>query len=185
LSWRNVTRSCILAQLQRPDVGRDAPAIARRNLRTVFRHDAEAVGHDVEEISDWRLAQTLDVIRRRTAESARGDKSITIPHASVTGRAIDIETFASACQDFGGRREGQIIARGVADLARIEIGVFVEIAARDRAVDRHAGRAIISEEIALRHGPVIRLNVHIDTASGGNGNQRHERGQNYSEVRNR
>ena len=45
----------VLRELQRPDVGGDRPAILRRNLRGVARHDGEAVRHHVEEVSDRNL----------------------------------------------------------------------------------------------------------------------------------
>ena len=51
---RHVGRRRVLAQLQRADVGDDRPAIARRDLRPVVRHRAEAVGHHVEEVADRR-----------------------------------------------------------------------------------------------------------------------------------
>ena len=54
----------VLRQLQRTDVGGDRPAILGRDLRGVARHDAEAVGHDVEEVADRHLAQPLLVVAR-------------------------------------------------------------------------------------------------------------------------
>src|SRR5208282_6448017 len=116
-----------------------------------------AVAHDVEKVADRCFAQTLDVIRRRTAESARGDEATTIADASVTRRAVDVETLASASKNFGGHRERHIVARIAADFSSVEVTIFAEVAASDRALDRHAGGAIIGEEIALRQGPVIRL----------------------------
>ena len=87
LSRRHIRHGRVLAQLQRPDVGHDAPAVARRNLRSVVGHDAEAVGHDVEEISQRRLAQPLDVVRRRLArKAARRHRAIAIADAA-SGRA--------------------------------------------------------------------------------------------------
>src|ERR1019366_2578983 len=99
--------------------------------------------------------------------SACGDEATTIANAPVTRRAVDIETLASARQNFGGYRERHKVAGSVADFSRVQVGVFVEIAARHRALDRQAGRATVRKEIALRHGPVIRLQVHIEAASGG------------------
>src|SRR5208337_4247061 len=143
LSCGNVARGCILAKLQRADVSGDAPSIARRNLRAIFRHRAVAIGHDVKEVSNRYFAQTLDVIRRRTLESARRNEAIAIADASVTRRAVNVETLASAGKNFGGRRERQIVAGGAADPSRVEVSVFVEIAACHRALDRQAGGPIV------------------------------------------
>ena len=62
---RHVVHRRALAQLQRADVGGDRPAIGHRHLRRIVLHRAEAVGHDVEEVADGRVAQALLVIRRR------------------------------------------------------------------------------------------------------------------------
>ena len=47
----NIRRRRILAQLQRPDVRHDRPAVCRRHLRRVVRHRAIAVRHHVEEVA--------------------------------------------------------------------------------------------------------------------------------------
>ena len=62
LSRGNVGGAGVLAQLQGADVGHDGPAVPGRNLRCVVGHGAEAVGDHVEEVSQRRLAQALDVV---------------------------------------------------------------------------------------------------------------------------
>src|SRR6185503_15491899 len=62
-SWRSRRNgpSCrigcgrILAQLQRPDVGDDLPAVFGRDLHGVIGHRSKAVRHYVEEITERRL----------------------------------------------------------------------------------------------------------------------------------
>src|ERR1700678_3116664 len=95
----------------------------------------------------------------------------------MTGRARNIEAFASAGQNFGSHRERHIVAVIVADSSAVEVSVLVQIAARHRTLDRRTGGAGVSKEVALRQGPVIRLDVHVLTASGGHGDQRQERGE--------
>ena len=76
------------------DVGHNRPAISRRNLRCIVRHGAEAVGHHVEEISQRRFAQALDVIRRRARKPRARNHAVAVAHTRVAGRAINVEALA-------------------------------------------------------------------------------------------
>ena len=94
LARRDVGGGGVLAQLQRPDVGGNAPAITRRNLGGIILHDAVSVGHHVEEIADRSFPQPLDVIGRRLArEAARWDEAVAVAHAGVARRAVNIEAL--------------------------------------------------------------------------------------------
>src|ERR1035438_3023507 len=62
LARRDIGGRGVLAQLQRPDVGRDAPAVAGRNLRGIIEHDSESIGHYVVEISQRNFLQPGNVI---------------------------------------------------------------------------------------------------------------------------
>ena len=123
LSGRHFSLGRVLAELQRSDISYDRPTIARLNLRRVIRHGAESIGHHVEEISQRRLAQPLDVIGRRPAEPALWDHSVAIPEPGVTGGAINIEPFTAASQNFLANREGHEIAGRVAYFPRVKIRV--------------------------------------------------------------
>ena len=182
MSIGNIALWRILAQLQRADVSRDTPSVARGNLRRVVWHDAIAIRIDVEQIPDGDFAQTVNVKRRRTPEPARGNEAIAVANASVTGRAVDVVTLASSFKNINGHRERHVVARIVADFPSVKVSVFAQIAAGNRAVDRHSRGATVREEIALRQGPVVGLQVHVEAASRGPGNQRQQRGQNSSEV---
>src|SRR5437588_3671958 len=48
LRFRHFSQSCVLAQLQRSDIGGDAPAVFHPDLGRVVRHSTEAVGHHVK-----------------------------------------------------------------------------------------------------------------------------------------
>ena len=142
----HIGRGRALAQLQRTNVGHDAPAIARRNLRSIIRHGPEAVGHHIEKISQWRFLQALRVIRRRLAEAALDDHSVAIPNSRVTRRAIDIEALLPARQHVFCNRERHVIAGILAHLPGIEIRVFVKLSARNRALDRISRRTQIANK---------------------------------------
>src|ERR1700757_2331831 len=91
--------SRMLAQLQRADVGDDAPAVARRNLRRVVGHNAEALGHDVEDVAHRRLLQALDVERgRSTREPACGNVAVSVSQSRMARRAINIEADTAALE---------------------------------------------------------------------------------------
>ena len=164
---RNVGGGGCLAQLQSADVGHNGPAILRRDLRRVVGHGTEAVGDHVEQISQRRLAQTLNVIRRRLArEATRWNHAVAIAHAGMTGSAINVVALLSAGQKFVGDRKGHVVSGIVADLSGIEIGVFVQLAAGDRALDRRTRRTQVGIEIARGQRLEARLVVHILTAAG-------------------
>src|SRR6266404_2647968 len=69
---------CVLAELQCPDVGRDAPSIVRFNARGVTRHRAEAIRNYVEEVTHRRLAQFVGVIRSRLPETSPHDHAVPV-----------------------------------------------------------------------------------------------------------
>ena len=86
----------MLTPLQNPNIGDNLPAVFRLNLRGVVRHGAESVADHVVKITGGRLAEPVDVIRRRRPQSAPRDDPVTIADSSVTRRAVDIKTFLAA-----------------------------------------------------------------------------------------
>ncbi len=168
LALRDVGRGGVLAQLQRPDVGGNAPAITGRNLRGIILHDAVSVGHHVEEIADRSFHQPLNVIRRRLFRETPGwDEAVAIPESGVARRTVDVVTLAAAVHYVLRYGERHVLARGVADLAGIEIGVGAFIAAGHGSFDQGPSGALVGKEIALGQRVVARLHVHIETAASG------------------
>ena len=100
----------------------------------------------------------------------------------MAGRAGNVEALAPAGNHFSRHWKRHVISWSVSYFSRVQISVFVEIATRHCSIDRQAGGTIVVEEIALRQGPVVRLYVHILTASGGEGNKCQQRGQNFSQI---
>src|SRR6185436_20415217 len=96
LAGWNVCERGVLAELKRADVGDDRPSIGGGDLRRVVGHGAEAVGDDVEKVSDGRLAKAVLVIRRRTAIAAPHDHPVALAGTPMTGRAKDVEALLAA-----------------------------------------------------------------------------------------
>ena len=67
---RSIIHGCVLAQLERTDVGHNRPPVVDRYLRGVARHRAEPIGHHVKEVTDRSLAQCIRVIRGWRIKSA-------------------------------------------------------------------------------------------------------------------
>ena len=112
--------------------------------------------------------QARDVERRRLAgESARGDEAVAVPEARVAGSAENVEALAAVGQDFFGDGEGHDVAGIVADLAGVEISVFVELAAGDCTFNERTGGSLVGVEIAAGERVLARLHVHVDAAGGG------------------
>src|SRR5262249_38688602 len=82
---------CVLAQLQRANIGNHLPAIFRRQLIGITRHRAEAIGDDIVKMAGRRFAQAILMIGRRVAESAQRDHSVSIAELSMTGQTGDIK----------------------------------------------------------------------------------------------
>src|SRR5579864_8135743 len=119
----------VLAELQRANIRDDAPPVAWRNLSCVIRHGAEAFAHDLEKISERRLAQTLFVIGRWMPEAALRDHSVSIASARMARRTINIEAFASAIQVGLSNGKWHVVAGIVAHLPRVKIRVLMKLAA--------------------------------------------------------
>src|SRR6266700_6427418 len=128
-------------------VSHDAPTITWRNLGGVIRHRAEAIGHHVEEISKRRFAKTVLMIRGRLLVSTFHDHSIAVANAGVTRGTINVEALASARENIFSHGKWHVIARIGANLASIEIGVFMELAARHRAIYWRTRRTQILVEV--------------------------------------
>src|SRR5579872_3713451 len=90
----------------------------------------------------------------------------------MTRRAVDVEAFASALEDFLGDREGHDIAGIGTDFAGIEIGIGSQLAAGDCAFNRRARGTVIGIEVAVRQGILTGLHVHVEAA--GSGKRRNE-----------
>src|SRR5262245_45640315 len=91
---------CVLAELQHPDVGRNQPSIAYRNLLGVALHRAEAVRDHVEEVADAFLAQPIVVIARGLTQTTLHHHAVAVTEPSVTRRAVDIESLLAALELF-------------------------------------------------------------------------------------
>src|SRR5438045_9789088 len=86
----------VLAVLERADVRDDRPPIARRNLRAVVGHRAEAVRDHVEEVANVRVPKSIAVIRRRLLVPPLHDDAIAAPRAIVAGAAVDVVAFLAS-----------------------------------------------------------------------------------------
>ena len=86
LSSGNVRRGGVPGSIAARGCRPRSPSGRGRNLRRVIRHGAEAVGHHVEEISQGRLAQALDVIRRRLARETTRTESRRCRRRCGSGR---------------------------------------------------------------------------------------------------
>src|SRR5882672_6482089 len=69
---------CVTAELQRPDVSDDGPAVTRGYLRRVAIHLAKTIGDDVVEVAGWRPAQAVLMIGRRALHTAHGDHAVAV-----------------------------------------------------------------------------------------------------------
>src|SRR5579864_9162593 len=155
----------VLAQLQRANVSNDAPPVARRNLRSVIGHGAEALGHDLEKISERGFSQALVMIGRRMPEATLRDHSIAVSSARMAWRTINVKSLAPAIQVGLRDRKRHIVPGIAAHFARIKICIFVNLAASNRSIYRHSRRAQIGIKIALRQRLEARLIVHVLAAA--------------------
>jgi hypothetical protein len=87
----------------------------------------------------------------------------------VAWSAIDVVTLLAALENFFGNSEGHHVAGIVADLAGVEVGIFVQLAASDCAFDQGTGGTVVGVEVAVGEGILARLDVHVEAAGGGEG----------------
>src|SRR5207247_8755612 len=123
----------VLTDLQRSDVGHDRPAIGYVYLCRVAGHGAEAVTDDAEQIVDWRLAQAIDMERRRVTESALHDHAIAVAHIAVAGDAEDLEALLAALDD------------GAVEWTARQPGLVAQVTARHGAGRQGAARTAVGE----------------------------------------
>ena len=151
----------MLAELQRADVGGNRPPVARADLVRVVGHRAEAVGHDVDEMTDGDVSQPLVVERRRPPVAAADDHSVADAGAAVTGRTENVVALPAAGQQLLVHRKREDTGVGLVDLARLEQRVVVQLAAGDRPGHGCTRRARVAEERRLAERDVLRLVVHV------------------------
>jgi hypothetical protein len=135
LTGWNIRLGGVLAQLQGSYVGRDCPAVLRWNLFRVVGHVAKTIGHDVEEIADWGLPQTLGVVRRRPLKTTLYNHAVAVAQFRVAGRAVDVEALLSARHHLVGNGKRHVVAVVAAYLAGIEVGVGLQMPARHRTLN--------------------------------------------------
>jgi hypothetical protein len=108
---RYIVHGGALAQLQRPNVGGNGPAVRDRQLRRVVLHRPEPVRHHIEEIADRCVAQAIVVIRGRLAESALHDHAVALAGAAVARRTEHVEALLPALHDVHGHRHREGLGR--------------------------------------------------------------------------
>ena len=129
-------------------------------------HGAKSVRDYVKEVPNRRLAQTIDVVRGGAAKSAPGDHPLAVAQAAVADGTKDVEALPAAFQNLAGDRERKCLCIRIAGLARIQMGVFSQVAARHGFGQERPRRASVFEERALLQRLVLRLIVHILSARG-------------------
>jgi len=134
-------------------------------LFRVVGHGAKTIAHDVEEIADRGLAQTLGVVRRRVFEAALHNHAVAVTQFRVAGRTVDVEALLSARHHLGGNRERHVIAIVAADFAGVEIGVGLQMPTRHRALDNGSCRTFIGVEIVLAQRAIVGLVLHVFAAA--------------------
>jgi hypothetical protein len=115
-------------------------------------------------MSHRRVAQTLDVVRRRLLEPAPHNHSETVADSPMAWRAVNVIPLLPA-QDNSlvdcDRKVRDVPARGV--FTFVKSRVFFERATRDRAFHRLPLAAAIGEKFARALWPVFRLVLHVET----------------------
>src|SRR5271165_4519100 len=163
---RNIFNLGVLAELQYPDVGGDAPAVVRRDSRRVTRHGAKSVSDDVEKMSHRRLYQLLGVIRSRLAKTAPYHHSIAIANSAVAGRAVNVESLLAPVQIRAGDRKREIVNVLAFYLARIARAIEAKISTRHGSFHRRPRGTSVAEKIGRGKWLVAGLVVHVLPATG-------------------
>src|SRR4051794_5712718 len=143
------------AQLQRPDIGHDRPAVPRLNTVAECIHRAEAPRDDVEEMLIARLAQALVMQAWRAWKATPDDDSLAAADTIVARRAEHVVSLASARQQLGGdRRPLRLVAEPRS------------VAARDRALRSGLQHASIAEQRRRLVFLILRLVIHVRARAG-------------------
>src|SRR6185437_15750512 len=95
---RHIVDRGMAAQLQRPDIGDDCPAVVRRHAGGVGIHYAITVGDDVEEMLVVGSSQPVVVIAGRTRHAALDHNAVAVAARPITGRAKNAEALPAARQ---------------------------------------------------------------------------------------
>lgn len=167
LIGRNIGQHGALAQLQCADVSNYAPAIIRGHPRSVARHRSIAIRNHVEEVSNRRILQSRDVIRRGLAESASNNLTITIANAAMTRRAINIEPLLAALKivTSDGKRKCRCI--GLTRFACVSDSIQSQVPTSDGAFNLGPRRSMIREKLAFGKRLIFRLIMHVLPAADG------------------
>src|SRR6266853_5656969 len=141
-------------KLQRTDVGDDRPAIMRIDPIRIGIHNAVTFRDGVVEMRRGCSEQAIDVVGRRLGKPVRSDHAVAIAGEPVTGRAIDVEAFAAACEQCG-----RCIRR-----LRLDGGQG-EVALSHDAVRQRAGGSAVGPKRGGRIRLVLALLRHAEAAA--------------------
>jgi hypothetical protein len=112
-------------------------------------------------VSYGRFHQLVGVIGCCLPKAAPHDHSISVACATVTGRAINVESFLAAKQIYSGNRERKVGNILSILFARVTSLVNAQVAARDRTFDGGSLGSSIAKELSCGKGFIARLIVHI------------------------
>src|SRR5262245_57793697 len=88
----------ILAELERPYICRNGPAVGRRDQITVCWHGAIAIAHDRKQMANGRLTQTGNMERRRARIPTAHNHAVARANAVMARRTYDVVTFLATRQ---------------------------------------------------------------------------------------
>jgi len=187
----NVFKTSILAELHCPDVCHDRPAIARVDPAGIAGHGSETIADDVIKMAIGTLTQTLNVIGRRSPESAANNHSIAISRSTVANGTINIESLPASFQEsLAQAGRFQLVKRlvksvwmkvihrpisGVRNLTDellavstcIERNVLAKMSTSNRPFNRRPRGKTIPEELAGLKRLIARLIVHVESIASG------------------
>src|SRR5947209_5612414 len=160
LGW-DVREGRRLAQLKRPDVGDDGPAVWHRYLSGVRRHGAEAVCDHVEEVAHWRLAEAVGMVAGRCCEAALHHHPITIADVPVTRGTVNLEALPTTVQDRARDWKRKLRRILASFFSCKEQGVVAQLASSNRVGRKWTGGGSIGKQSARLVGTVARLVGHL------------------------
>src|SRR6185503_13421128 len=128
---RDVRFICVLAELQRANIGCDGPAVRGLYLGGVVRHSAKAVADHIIKPTQRRVPEPLYMERRRTFEAALHNHSVSITQLRMAGLAINVVALLAARKNYRNCflicAAGQLIAISIAMFAAEEITVGIQL----------------------------------------------------------
>src|SRR5580704_3143188 len=115
-------------------------------------------------MSDWRVAEPVNVVRWRRGKTALNNHPVPLASAPVAHLAVNFKALAATLEHFLRHRHGKVCHQVGSDHPGVKRLIFVQMPARDSMRRNGPGSSFVGKKIAFLEGIGLGLIKHVPAA---------------------